>query len=110
MQSAANILLDEQNRDAALAHRSNHLEYLPHDHWGKSERGFIKHQRSRPRHQRTADCQHLLLAAAQCRCAVFLLLLQYGEERVDLLECRSSLFRRAALAPKDIAAQYEIVM
>ena len=55
----------------------------------KAERRFVEQQQPRPRHQRTADRQHLLLAARQRAAALVDALLQPREQIEHLLESSS---------------------
>ena len=61
----ARVLLDQQDRDAELAQRSDDAEDLAHDQRREPEARLVEHQQPRLRHQRAAERQHLPLAARQ---------------------------------------------
>ena len=74
------VLLDEQDGDAALAvDAADDVEDLLHQLRRQAERRLVEQHQPRPRHQRAADRQHLLLAARQRAGALVGALLQHRE-------------------------------
>src|SRR6187549_2081063 len=81
LQRKIGVLLHQQDGDAAAAvDLHDALEDGLHQQRRNAERGLIQHQEFRLSHQRTADGQHLLLAAGE---RARLLLLALRETRKD---------------------------
>ena len=59
------VLLDKQHRHALLVDLLDDLKYALDDDGRKSQRRLVHHDDLGAAHQRTADRQHLLLAAGQ---------------------------------------------
>ena len=59
------ILLDDEDRRALLVDRADDVEHLVDEHRRQAHRRLVHQQQLRPRHQRAADRDHLLLAARQ---------------------------------------------
>jgi hypothetical protein len=79
----AEILLDQQHREAALLDRADGAADLLHNHGREALGGFVEQQQARAGAQDTGDRQHLLLAAGEFRALAGRALLQVGEQRVD---------------------------
>ena len=60
------VLLDDEHGAARLAQRGDVLHDALDDHGREAERRFIQQQQPWPRHRRTRERHHLLLAAGQC--------------------------------------------
>src|SRR5205085_1107495 len=58
-------LLDDQEREAVVTQTRERLEYLGHETRRQPERRLVEQQQPGPRHQRTRDREHLLLAARE---------------------------------------------
>src|SRR4051812_10612748 len=65
MQCDARVLLDDEDRDAALRDFSDRFEDLRDELRRDPERWLVEKKQARPRHQRTPDREHLLLAAGE---------------------------------------------
>ena len=64
LQGDGGVLLGEQHGHALLAVEPAHdVEDLGHQHRGEAHRRLVEQHQRRPRHQRAADGEHLLLAA-----------------------------------------------
>src|SRR5580765_4605520 len=59
----ARVLLHEEHRGADAVDLGDDAEDLLHDDGRQAERGLVEHEDARPRHERAADGEHLLLAA-----------------------------------------------
>ena len=77
-------LLDDDDRRAAAVDLADHLEQLRDDRRRQAERQLVDHQQLRPRHQRAAEGEHLLLAAGQVAGHLARARLEDREERLDL--------------------------
>ena len=82
----AQVLLDQQHRDLALAGQAlQHLGDLLHDHRGQPFGGLVHDQEDRVQEQRAGDGQHLLLAARELGAPVGPAL---GQTRKGLVDAR----------------------
>ena len=70
---------------------------------GETSRRLVEHEQPRPRHQRAAHRQHLLLTAAQGPCLLALSLPQARKEAVDELE-------RCWIRPARVGTEMEIAL
>jgi len=93
---APRVLLDEQDRDAVLVDAPNHPEDLAREDRRQPERGLVEEQQPRPRHQRAADREHLLLAAREGAGDLRLPIAEHGEEAKKPTPAA----RRSATAPR----------
>ena len=94
------VLLDQEHGELfALVERVDGGENLLHQERREAERGFVEQEQPRPRHQRAADRQHLLLAARQRAAALAEPLLEAREQREHALEVVVEMRRVATLAP-----------
>ena len=83
----AEVLLDQQHRDVAVAGQlPQRLHHLLDDHRREAFGGLVHHQQARLEQQRAADGEHLLLAARQLRAAVALALGQAREHGVGAID------------------------
>jgi len=77
------VLLDEQHRGPAVADAGDHrADRLDHDR-REPERRLVEQNQRRPRHQRAADGEHLLLATGQRSGELLTPLLQHRERVED---------------------------
>src|SRR3954447_18266832 len=83
-QREAGVLLDDEHRDAVLgAQPLERAEDLPDHERRQPEGRLVEEEKPRPRHQRAAEREHLLLAAAQRPCLLVAPLLEAREEVED---------------------------
>ena len=93
------ILLHQQHGDAARVDVADDAEHFPHDRRREAEGRLVEQQQPRLRHQRTADREHLLLAAGERAGRLLELLAQHREEVEHLLQrLRAARLRGAAEA------------
>src|SRR6516165_2678185 len=85
LQAHSGILLDQQDRNAFVAHLCHDLKHLAHDQRREPLRGLIENQQLGIEQQRAADREHLLLAAGELAPRVLLSLSEAGKELVDAL-------------------------
>src|SRR5215467_963104 len=88
------VLLNNQYRQALPTDPAHEIEYLLHDQWRKSGRGLVEQQQLRPRHQRTCDRAHLLLAARQRAGELVAPFREAREQLVDPAEALGEMFPR----------------
>jgi hypothetical protein len=62
---AVDVLLDDQDSDALLPQVPQGAEHLLRHQWAKPKAWLVEQQKLRGRHERSANRQHLLLAAGQ---------------------------------------------
>src|ERR1039457_1006192 len=75
------VLLDEQDRDAARVDPLDHIEHLGHELRRDAPCRLVEHQQARLRHQAASDGQRLLLASAHRADKLLLALLENGKQR-----------------------------
>src|SRR3954468_1169156 len=80
------VLLDQQDRHAALVQHMDGAQHFLHHERREAERGLVEHDELRRTHQAAADGEHLLLAARQGAGELRAPLLQPWEEREHLVE------------------------
>src|SRR3990172_1564560 len=86
LQRAIHVLLDEQDGEALIPQLANG-PVEPVDDDGREPQGrLVQHQKPRPGHERPADRQHLLLAAAEAPRQLRPPLPQNGKQRTHLLQ------------------------
>src|SRR5450432_558667 len=85
------VLLDHDDRVAALAQVAHDLAELLHDHRGQAFGDLVEEQQARAGAQDARDGEHLLLAARQARALARGALLQVREHRIDLLDAHAAL-------------------
>jgi hypothetical protein len=82
----AEVLLDQQHADLAVAQLAQRLHHLLDDRRRQALGGLVHHQQAWLEQQRAADREHLLLAARQHRAAVVLALGQARKHRIDAID------------------------
>src|SRR4029077_7839578 len=91
------VLLDEQDRRALLVDLQDRLEDPLDEDRGKPHRRLVQQEQPRMRHERTADRDHLLLAAGEGSRALLLSFREPGKQRVDPFEVAAELRAVTAL-------------
>src|SRR5881409_387213 len=87
VQGHVRVLLHQEHGDAALAvDPGDDLEDLLHEPARQAQRRLVEQHHARPRHQRAADRQHLLLAPRELAGALTRAILQDREVAVDQVE------------------------
>src|SRR5262245_45542435 len=84
------VLLDQQDGEAACLELADDLADALHDHRRQALGRLVEQQEAGAGAQDTADRQHLLLAARQLGALAAPALLQVGEELVDLLQTHAA--------------------
>ena len=88
------VLLDQQDRDVLLVVQpAQELDELLDDERRQAERELVDRERARLGHQRSADRDHLLLAAGRAARGAVAELVELREEGVDPLESLARLVR-----------------
>src|SRR5579864_4905071 len=100
--SEAEVLLDQQDREALLLQRADRAADLLHDDRRKTLRRLVEQQQARAGAQDAPDREHLLLAAGQFRALALPALGEVREQRVDLLH------RQPAIA--DLRRQQQVLL
>ena len=104
LERLADVLLDEQDRQAFGVQPLHQREHLVDPHRREPQRWLVEDQQPRFGHQRAADREHLLLSAGERAGALRGPLLQprkYGEDALHV--------PRAVLAAAAIAAELEVL-
>src|SRR5712671_4558618 len=78
------VLVDDDNRAAAVLERGNRAPDFMANEGGESLRGFVEKDQARVGHESAADREHLLLTTRELSAVVLLALGQAREERIDL--------------------------
>ena len=86
----AEILLDQQDGEAAALERADHLADALHDHRREALGRLVEQQQVGAGAQDAADRQHLLLAARQLGALAAPALLEVGKQLVDLAEAHAA--------------------
>src|SRR5690606_2171433 len=94
----AGVLLDDQHRRAVLlVELSELLEQLAYDEWCQAQRRFVEQEQTGPRHERSRECEHLLLPTGQFAGR---LIASSTEDRKALVPAFDVVFDAAAIAAK----------
>src|SRR5262245_25845200 len=99
------VLLDQQDRNAALVEIGNDSKAFTYDLRSKPEARLIEHEQTWPRHQCAAERQHLPLAAGEGSGKLTLAFVQAREACIDFGQLLIDLM----LAPMPKAAKPQIV-
>src|SRR5258705_13242707 len=80
------VLLDEEDRHAALVEEADGAQDFLDHHGGEAERGLVEHDQLGGAHEAAADGEHLLLAAGESAGGLGGALAKAGEHRQDFFE------------------------
>src|SRR5690348_978913 len=89
------VLLDEQDGDAALVQHMDGMQHLLHDERREAKRGLVEHDELRRAHQAAADGEHLLLAPGHRAGDLRATLLEAWKEREYFVEALACFLARA---------------
>src|SRR5438128_407707 len=99
------VLLDQQDGEAALVEEVDGAQHLLHHQRGEAERGLVEHDELGRTHQAAADGEHLLLAAGHGAGDLRAALLEPREQREHILQ----LTLRTVACPRNHRAHLEIL-
>ena len=109
LERLADVLLDEQHRQAVVAQAPDQREHLLDEDRRQAERRFVEDEQARLGHQAAADRQHLLLAAAHRAGPLALALGKAREGGEDALEVACLALVRAGIrAELQVLAHAEV--
>src|SRR5690348_15272216 len=104
LERPVSVLLDQQDGDPGAIDLADGLVDPVNQDRGDPERRLVEHQQLRPGHQRTADREHLLLAAGHRAGHLALTFLEPGEKVVDAIKVLGD-FRAAS----PVSAQVKVL-
>src|SRR5882672_5411638 len=86
LEREGDVLLDQEDGEAALVQDADGMQYLLHDQRREAERGLVEHDQLGVAHQAAADGEHLLLAAGERAGELVAALAEAREHGEDVLE------------------------